>query len=236
MPHKLMSAATSTPRIDHRRAVASAALFRDASIPKTGLAQNAKDLTLVRLGLLAAALCRCFVAVPSVSAAGVVLADRSLGNLRGRTCMEMPTTAQQQSEEAQLGIHPWQENDGWVEETMPPRPSRLVWSELRRRKAAVLVRHIPAYVRGLAARARTHTVAEREISIQQAEELDAWTRATGRRIHCMRWKRRSPSSAWDNGRSAAAWLACTVDCVQLPATPTVPGPISRTLSPETRRS
>jgi hypothetical protein len=51
----------------------SAALFRDASTAKGGLAHCAKNLTLVRLGLLAAALCWCFVAVPSLSAGVMVM-------------------------------------------------------------------------------------------------------------------------------------------------------------------
>lgn len=55
---------------------ASAALFRDAPIPRTGLAQYAKGLTLVRLGLLAAALCWCFVAVRLLSAGVMVMETR----------------------------------------------------------------------------------------------------------------------------------------------------------------
>lgn len=104
---------------------ASAALFRDASISRTGLAQNAKDLTLVRLGLLAAALCWCFVAVPLLLPAGVMVMetlpvlrpDLLLGRrlrrplpkeARGRTCIEIPTSQQRAREigqKTQLGIH-----------------------------------------------------------------------------------------------------------------------------------
>lgn len=102
---------------------ASAALFRDASIPRTGLAQNAKDLTLVRLGLLAAALCWCFVAVPLLLPAGVMVMetlpvlrpDLLLGRrlrrplpkeARGCTCIEIPTSQQRAREigqKTQLG-------------------------------------------------------------------------------------------------------------------------------------
>ena len=132
----------------------SAALFRDASSPKRGLARCAKGWTLVRLGLLAAALCWCFVAVPSLSAGVMVmeilpvlrpylLLGRRARRLlprepRNRTCIEIPTSQQQRE---RLGKDPawhppWQENKGRVDQCLLAPIARRIpkdfWHHARR--------------------------------------------------------------------------------------------------------